>query len=307
MGPRRLKQNVAPKYVVYRGYASDSNGSNFSTTPSEGLSFMAEVLSEFVINPSKVNAALFDGKWVRYIFTPPDLRLVPETILVSVDYTGINTDLPITAITGMMIYLDDDIANWTITIENESNCTATVVSKNIRIDTITADIATLDVVANKAGYDEIRKTLTVKKVYDGSPGTVDDSTIQINGSGKLEVKDAGITTEKLEYKEFVAIVNFNGVAPSITVIKDTITSGSVPEIVWNDTGKQYLNIYGILTVNKTNIHIDSVMINHSTDAFVGFVHALRTGDIEIALFTSDIAGSLANLVGQTQINVRVYP
>ena len=164
---RREKSNVAPKYAVYRAYASDSSGTNFSTTQADTLPFMAEVLSTSVIEPSKVNAALFAGKWVRYI--PSRLGLSPETVLVSVLVEGgtETTDLPITVTTSLNIGVDDDISNWTITVEDETDCTATVVSNNVRIDTLTADTGTLTVVANKAGYDEITKTLTIKKVYDG--------------------------------------------------------------------------------------------------------------------------------------------
>lgn len=155
----------------------------------------------------------------------------PENISIPTDYDGANPDLT-NAISTIYVNTatEDQTASWLWVIDTETDCTATVSSNNIvTIDTITADSGIITLTASNIAFPTVTltATITVTRAKQGEPGTagsvsVDDDTIQLNGSGELECLILGRSTTSTKSGRFW----YDDYETTRTTIAGIIGSGS---------------------------------------------------------------------------------
>jgi hypothetical protein len=118
-----------------------------------------------------------------------------------------------------------------------------------------------------------------------------------------KIKDANVTTAKLEYKEYVALLNQTGTnAPVATVIKNTLSETPAPS--YTSAGYYKLTAVGtIFTANKT-----IVLITLGDQTTVGIVRGKQTTTTAVDIFTDNMSSAPTNgLLVNATIIIRVYP
>jgi hypothetical protein len=146
----------------------------------------------------------------------------------------------------------------------------------------------------------------------GAGKAMDNSSIGLNASNELEVKDNGIvgtkilnasiTTAKLEYKEYVAIISQAGTGvPSAVVLKDTI--GGITS--WQRSAEgYYLFNHDNLTLNKTILLFTPIQYGITFKNHLGYFHD-SSNYMDIVTYNENHAKADSLLLGT--LIVRVYP
>jgi hypothetical protein len=139
-----------------------------------------------------------------------------------------------------------------------------------------------------------------KLCQSGAGKVADLVTIGFNASNELEVKDAGISSVKLGYKEYVALLSQNYTeAPTVIVLKSTL-SGT---IVWTraSAGLYYGTLSGEFAENKTFVQV-------TPGEILGIFCGDRLDSDRLRIVTINYLGASSDLLlSNSSIVIRVYP
>lgn len=130
---------------------------------------------------------------------------------------------------------------------------------------------------------------------------VDDVTIGINENGELEIKDGGVTSEKLGFKEFIAtLTQTAGNALAITVIRNTLGATVTSSRI--SAGLYYLTAsLPVFITDKTSVIISPVVTGHDQ----AYWHDIS--DVIVKTTNTSDAAADDILFYPTTIMIRVEP
>jgi hypothetical protein len=160
-----------------------------------------------------------------------------------------------------------------------------------------------------SGFLGAGSVIAGKLLGTGTGKVVDGTSIQLNGSNELEVKDGGIssakiasnavTTEKLEYKECVLLITqVSTLDPQLVVVKNTLGADFTAARASTGTHSVVASS-AVLTNFKTSVITQSIN---------GFFYATKASTSAINFFTKDTAGTLTDgLLSYHTMIIRVYP
>jgi hypothetical protein len=115
------------------------------------------------------------------------------------------------------------------------------------------------------------------------------------------IKDANVTTAKLEYKELIGLLNQAGSgAPTLAIIKNTL--GEVPVMTRYDVGVYRLTV-------SASLFLSGKVAPMLAANYAGFIYIARTSDTVLNIQTKNTSNAVADsILGiDTLIMVRVYP
>lgn len=189
------------------------------------------------------------------------------------------------------------------TIERHATAGLRVMAAGIGTNQIANAAVTQQKIANSAvGANQIADdAITAGKI---AAGAVDDTALQAGSVTNTKIAAGAVTTDKLEYKEYVALVSQLGTDPPIvTVVRNTL--GDMP--VWSRTSPGFYDfaLDGAFPVQKTVWQAT----NGSAFAVIALTHyagVQAPNGIQMRVYNS--GGTLSdNILLNATIIIRVYP
>lgn len=170
----------------------------------------------------------------------------PDTIIIPCDSVG-------TPLSYAQAYSDiiiregnvDETGNWGLAITGTTDVTANISGGNkVNITNIAADEGSVEVTCTRALYPSqvvnvyVQKQLQGQAVVDSS--SVDNVTIELNVSDELQLKDTGITTDKLDttsiFANFGSLINYRNQDDSQVLVPTIIRRGPGSQNVSVESG-----------------------------------------------------------------------
>jgi hypothetical protein len=168
----------------------------------------------------------------------------------------------------------------------------------------TADIGAAQVTEAKLASGSVTSSkLGTGAVVPGkiASGAIDAAAIIANNVIQTShILNGNVTTAKLEYKEYVAILSQAGTdPPAVTVVKNTLSG--TPVWVRGSAGMYHATLTDEFTVSKTAV----LVTNGNSAAFIG---GSRLSIHEVVVRVWNASGALADsLLLSATVIIRVYP
>ena len=143
--------------------------------------------------------------------------------------------------------------------------------------------------------------ITAGKILGTGTGkAVDNLSIGLNANSELELKEGGITSLMLGYREYRALLTQLGENAPVPVILNNTLAGT-PVWYYGHTGVYYMYMSGAFPANRTEILI-------GPSGGLGHVFAWRPDADIIGIHTTNLSGVDTNQIMQleTSFAVRVY-
>ena len=125
--------------------------------------------------------------------------------------------------------------------------------------------------------------------------------VTVEAIATADIPDGAVTTSKLEYKEYVAILNQSGATPSATEVKNTIGTIS---IINDNVGSYRLTSSALFTSGKTVCFISSPNISYAIS--FNKIYWYNSSNIAINTIVNNVLADNGGLVGAS-VMIRVYP